>query len=223
MLELTHVLEVRPGEGGEDAASFAVELTAALTARLARDDLPTRRATADGRTHRVLLDDRGASALRHFVGTHRVQRIPLSDRHGRRHTSTATVAIVDTASPTVELDDGDLEVQFIRGTGPGGQHRNKVSTAVRLRHRPTGIVITRMSGRSQATNLADARADLLARLATLASRDTARRRNAARRRQFAGGDRSAKTFTHNEQRDQTTCGHCGRRWPMRAFLRGRFD
>ncbi|HEV8649221.1 MAG TPA: peptide chain release factor-like protein [Actinomycetes bacterium] len=211
MREFTHALEIRPGEGGEDAAAFAAQFTRALTARIARSGLPTRIVTTDGRTHQVLLDDRGANALRHFAGTHRVQRILTSDRHGRRHTSTATVAIVDTTTAPVELDDDDLEVQFTRGTGPGGQHRNKVATAARLRHRPTGIVVTRTSGRSQSANLPEARADLQARLVARASGSAARCRNAARRAQVAGGDRPAKTFTAfgPHLAALPPCGECG--------------
>jgi peptide chain release factor 1 len=222
MFAFSHALEVRPGAGGDDAATFAAQLTRALVAWLARADLPTWVVTGDGRTHRVLLDGHGACALGHFAGIHRVQRIPTSDRQRRRHTCTATVAIVDTATPTVELADDDLEVQFTRGTGPGGQRRNKVATAVRLRHRPTGIVVIRTSGRSQAANLADARADLLGRLAAKAHDNAASRRNLTRRTQAAGRDRPA-VFTHNQQRDQTVCNHCGRCWPMRVFLRGRLD
>lgn len=217
-------IEIRAGEGGQDAALFAAELADAFTAYATRQGWPvTPVHSPDSRTL-VLTVPGSHPGLERFAGTHRVQRVPVGDKHGRRHTSTATVAVLpdpDTAA-AVLVRDADVRTDFFRGSGPGGQHRNKTSTAVRLTHRPTGIVVTRTSGRSQSTNLADARADLEGRLQEAARQRQSGTRSGARRGQIAAADRPAKSFTHNQQRDEVRCHDTGARWSLRAFGQGRW-
>lgn len=182
-----------------------------------------RRDSGDGRT--AVLDIEGEDArlrLETFAGTHRVQRVPANDKRGRRHTSTATVAVLASASAlsTVTLRDKDLRIDRMRGSGTGGQRRNKVETAVRLTHLPSGIVITRLSGRSQAANIESAKAELTERLTSASAGKQARERD-AQRSEFTDSERSGKRFTHCWYRDEVTDHATNRRWTVRQWKQGR--
>ncbi|KAB2343725.1 peptide chain release factor-like protein [Actinomadura rudentiformis] len=218
-------VEIRPGEGGADALAFAAELADTIAAWAARRGWPVDRAATDpGRTIVMTMAGVPVTQLAWLSGTHRLQHQPRNDRRGRRHTSTATVAVMpQPARPAAPLiQEEDLRVQTMRGRGRGGQRKNKVETAVRLHHLPTGIVITRTSGRSQAANLASARADLEHRLRLNAERQSQRITDHLRRTQVHS-ERSAKTFTHNTQRSQVTDHTTGQRWSLRAWRQGRLD
>ncbi len=155
-----------------------------------------------------------------LAGTHRVQRIPRNGG-GRRHTSTATIAVLDaTVATDIVLDPDDIVATTYRGSGPGGQHRNVTDSAVRLHHLPSGIVVCSEGERSQYMNRQTAETELRARLTATAETEAAAGRNADRRTQVRS-ERSAKMFTHNEQRDEVT--GMGRRWRWKDFYRGRFD
>lgn len=153
------------------------------------------------------------------MGTHRVQRIPRNGG-GRRHTSTATVAVLkgDTGLGVI-VDEADLREDVFRSGGKGGQHANKVSSAVRLTHIPSGLVVVSEAERSQWLNRQHARRELEVRLQRMSDRDTAAAVNSERRVQVQS-DRAAKMFTHNEQRSEVVADD-GRRWDWRAFYRGR--
>jgi peptide chain release factor 1 len=130
--------------------------------------------------------------------------------------------LAEAAVPDPAVRDDDLRVQTMRGRGRGGQRKNKVETAVRLHHLPTGIVITRTTGRSQHANLTSARTELDRRLRSRAERESRRRTDRVRRSQVRP-ERSAKTFTHNAQRDEVVDHSTGRRWTRRAWRQGRFE
>lgn len=213
------IIEVRPGEGGADAHAFALELVATLLSHLASNGHGAERSEGPARTF-LITTDATRTSLEWISGTHRVQRIPKGS--AARHTSTATIAILN-AGQGRGVGEGEelgaVRVDRYRGSGPGGQHRNKVSTAIRMVHQRTGIVVTRESGRSQSANLADAERDLRQQL-----RQQARKRGAAatqrdRQRQVTA-DRSAKTFTHNEQRSEVVDHQTGRRWTMKRWRKG---
>lgn len=176
---------------------------------------------AVARTAAIEVDGPGAyDALVVFGGTHRVQRVPANGA-GRRHTSTATVAVLrDTPAPRVDLSDDDLRVERMRGHGRGGQRRNKVETAVRVTHIPSGLVVTRLAGRSQAANLEDAKRQLRAQLDAMASARTAHSIDVSRRAQV-DSERSGKTFTHCWYRDEVLRHGDGRRWTIRQWKQGR--
>ena len=218
------IVEIRPGEGGSDAETFAAELATAFAAYARRHRITAR--IEAGRTITVTVDG-PPSRLRldRFAGVHRIQRIPRSERSGRRHTSTATVAVLDAAAaaPAVELHDDDLDIQTKRGSGKGGQHRNVTDSAVRLTHRPTGMVVEVNHGRSQWQNIAAAKAELARRLAQEASIEAAAGRNATRVDQIASGERPVKAFTWNDQRAEVIDHATGVRYPLAAFLRDRLD
>jgi peptide chain release factor 1 len=218
------IIEVRPGEGGDDAEHFAGQLITAIQNYLRRQGCTASTKTGASRTTEIMLGP-GHLRLPPIAGTHRVQRIPDNDSSGRRHTSTVTVAVlqVDRDRPPAGLGRRELEVQTKRGTGPGGQHRNKTSSAVRVRHRPSGLVVELNRGRSQRQNLEQAKQELARRLGQAVARQATAERNAARTSQIATGERPAKTFTWNQQRAEMLDHTSGRRYPLGELLKGRLE
>jgi peptide chain release factor 1 len=212
-------IEVRPGEGGTDAVNFAQELTGLICAHLRRvGDTPT--VTSRDRTTVIQAKpDRAVAAL---AGTHRVQRIPRNDPRGRRHTSTATVAILAAAEtgPVPELPPKEVSVEMFSGSGAGGQYRNRHKLCARVRHLPTGLVAVSTEHRSAPQNVEAALAELSRRVHQIEAERRIGERNAARRAQVVS-DRSAKTWTWNEQRNEVVEHTSGRRWPMKEFSRGK--
>lgn len=213
-------IEIRPGEGGTDAATFADELTHTIHTHLRRHHHTHATYNTQGRTT-VIETDAPTTEIAWLAGTHRVQRIPT--RTSARHTSTATIAVLtDQTPPVPTLNDNDLRIDRYRGTGPGGQHRNKNATAIRLVHAPTGITVTREHGRSQSANLTAAKRDLQQRLRTRRHANAAQVQQDERKHQVTP-DRSAKTFTHNHQRGEVTDHQTGRRWTLKQWRRGHID
>lgn len=172
---------------------------------------------SSGRTLSFDLDD--AEFLRSFVGTHRVQRIPKGA--SRRHTSTATVAIVGDSSTAITLDEADIDETFDRGSGNGGQHQNTTDSAVTLIHRPTGTKV-HFEGRSQGENRRKARIELARRLRRQAENANRESRNEERVSQIASGERPVKQFTHNTQRNEVVCHETGRSWRLDRWVKGRW-
>jgi peptide chain release factor 1 len=218
-------IELRPGEGGDDAFAFCQELkTAVLAYARRRGDEAHAVAGSPGSRTLVVDVDGDRRAYERLAGVHRVQRIPKSDRRGRRHTSTATVAVL-TQRPAkgVEMADENIDVFTYRGHGKGGQHRNKTDSAVRLVHRPTQTMVVVEHGRSQWQNLQEARAVLAERLEKMARRKDSADVLSERNRQIASGERPVKQFTHNEQRSVVESHGTGEVWRLADFYRGRIE
>jgi peptide chain release factor 1 len=176
------------------------------------------RSRSSGRTLSFEIGD--GEWLRPFVGTHRVQRIPKGA--SARHTSTATIALVDGDSRgAITLAEDDIEERFDRGSGPGGQHQNTTDSAVTVIHRPTGTSV-HIEGRSQTENRRKARSELARRLDRRAEADTLRIRNAQRREQITSGERPVKQFTHNTQRNEVVDHETGRKWTLDRWMKGRW-
>lgn len=165
---------------------------------------------------------RGAlDAFRHEPGGHRWQRIPPTEKRGRVHTSTVTVAVLEQpADHEVVIDPRDLEESFTRGSGKGGQHRNKTDTCVVLRHLPTGISVRVDGGRSQHVNRQTAMQLLRTRIKGEADERAVGARNASRRTQLGSGMRGDKIRTVALQRDTVTDHETGRSMIARDYLRG---
>jgi peptide chain release factor 1 len=221
---MTLILEVRPGEGGDDALRFATELADALASFARRERCAA--AIRTGRTITVTITGLRVErlALHRFSGTHRIQRVPRNDKTGRRHTSTATVAVLDrdtTVDSALSWDDVDVDV--FSGSGPGGQHRNKTQQCARLTHRPTGTVVVATASRSQRQNLESAFEELRRRLDSRAQQAAEVDRNRHRRSQIASGQRPMKQWTWNDQRGVVVDHSTGARYPMAAFRNGRLD
>jgi peptide chain release factor 1 len=219
---MTLIVEIRPGEGGDDALNFATELADAL-ASFARRERCTAVVDA-GRTITVTITGTRAErlALHRFSGTHRIQRVPRNDKTGRRHTSTATVAVLDDGDNVdAGLSWADVDVDVFSGSGPGGQHRNKTEQCARLTHRPTGTVVVATGSRSQRQNIEAAFAELRRRLQSRARLAADADRNRRRRSQIASGERPMKQWTWNDQRGVVVDHSTGARYQMAAFRHGR--
>lgn len=215
-------LEIRPAEGGDDALGFAHELFNAFRAYLSKNDVPysyeitrTLVISIKGDVSRLRLD--------RFVGTHRIQRIPKNDSTSRRHTSTATIALIEDNVTTCHISDADIRIDTYRGHGKGGQHRNKTSSAVRLTHMPSSTVITVERGRSQAQNIALAKAELTRRLSRAHASSALASVSKTRRSQITSGERPTKQWTWNQQRDEVIHHDSLARYQMSAMLKGQLD
>ena len=162
-----------------------------------------------------------AEAFRDEAGGHRWQRVPPNEKRGRVHTSTITVAVLPEPTPTeLRLAPRDVERVTCRGSGPGGQNRNKTETCVVLKHRPTGLTVRCESERSQLQNEETALALLRTRLLAAETARRAAARDRDRREQMGSGMRGDKRRTIRCQ-DGTVVDHVtGRRWELRAYLRG---
>lgn len=196
------VLEFRAGAGGDEATLFASDLK----------NMYEKYAQAKGWRVRAIddltLEIDGADAyraLRFETGVHRVQRVPVTEKSGRIHTSTASIAVLPIRlKPKFEILPTDIEMEFSRSGGAGGQNVNKVETAVRLVHTPTGIDVRSSSERSQKANREKAMQILSAKLETLHDEEEARKHAAERKGQIGTGDRSEKIRTYNMLQDRVT-------------------
>ncbi len=162
-----------------------------------------------------------AIAFCHEAGGHRFQRVPPNEKRGRVHTSTVTVAVLDEPSEhEVHIDPRDLEESFTRGSGKGGQHRNKTDSCVILTHTPSGIMVRVDGGRSQHFNRQTAMGVLRARLKAAGTDRRTKDRNNNRRRQIGGGARGDKVRTIAIQRDTVHDHGTGKTMKAKAYLRG---
>lgn len=206
------ILEVRAGAGGDEAALFAQELSL-MYMRYAekkgweRSVTSESFASGDGykeATFEITHPD-AYDALRFETGVHRVQRVPVTEKAGRIHTSTASVAILPLRKkPAIEINPSDIEQEFSRSGGAGGQNVNKVETAVRLIHKPSGIDVRSQSERSQLKNREKAMAILLAKLEALHEEEEAKNHANTRKNQIGTGDRSEKIRTYNFPQNRIT-------------------
>ena len=196
------VLEFRAGTGGDEATLFASELK----------DMYLKYVEGKGWKVRIIseltLEVEGVpayEALRFETGVHRVQRVPLTEKSGRIHTSTASVAALPIRTkPKFEINMADIEMEFSRAGGAGGQNVNKVESAVRLIHTPTGIDVRSSSERTQLGNRTQALAILSAKLEQIHEEEEAKRHADVRSSQIGTGDRSEKIRTYNFLQDRVT-------------------
>jgi peptide chain release factor 1 len=206
------IMEIRGAEGGEEGNLFAGDLY-----EMYRGFAALKGWTVEVLSHdpsdlgginlaTILINgDTAWSRLKFEGGTHRVQRVPATESQGRIHTSSATVLVLPEAEEVeVEIDERDLEIDVYRASGPGGQGVNTTDSAVRITHRPTGVVVAMQDERSQLQNRARAMQVLRARLLKLAQDEQEAAKSVERRAQVGGGGRGEKIRTYNYKENRVT-------------------
>lgn len=206
------IVEIRSGEGGEEAALFAADLYRMIVRYAEKhrwnvEVLGISEASAGGYKEVVLLvtGNEVYSHLRYEAGVHRVQRVPATETQGRIHTSTATIAVLPEADEVdVHIDDKDLEISIAASGGPGGQGVNTTNSAVQIRHVPTGMIVKCQDERSQLKNKARAMKVLRSRLLDLEQQKQSDAVSAERRSMVGSAERSQKVRTYNVPQNRVT-------------------
>ncbi len=206
------IVEVRAAAGGDEAALFTAELYRMYSRYAQRQgwqvELIDAKETGIGGFKEIIFEVTGKDVyhrLKHESGAHRVQRVPVTESSGRIHTSTATVAVLpEAADIEVDVKEDDLRIDIYHAGGHGGQNVNKVATAVRITHLPSGIVAVCQDERSQLRNKQKAMAVLKARLLDRVTREQQQAISQERRSQVGTGDRAEKIRTYNFPQDRVT-------------------
>lgn len=226
------IIELRAGVGGDEAALFAGELYMMYKKYAANKgwafELIDSNKTSIGGFKSAVFELKGENVfpkLKNESGVHRVQRVPKTEKGGRVHTSTATVAVLPKASESeMTIRPDEIEVTFSRAGGPGGQNVNKVETAVRILHKPSGIVVSSRSERSQQNNREKGMELLRSKLLEIKKAEATGNITEERRKQIGTGDRSEKIRTYNFPQDRITDHRIKKSWSnIEKIISGNLD
>ena len=225
-------MEIRAGTGGEEASLFALDLFNMYKRYALRQgwrfDVLDQSRTEVGGFRQITFEMTGENALKKMkneAGVHRVQRIPKTEKAGRVHTSTATVAVLPKVKVIdLKINPADLEISFFRSGGPGGQNVNKVETAVRITHKPSGITVSSQEERYQMRNREKAMEVLRAKLWQMEEEKKFGQLTEERRRQIGTADRSEKIRTYNFPQDRLTDHRVKKSWGnLERIMEGELD
>src|SRR3990167_812781 len=226
------ILEIRSAAGGDEAGLFATDLSRMYTKFAASQNWKVEELDASvggiGNIKEIIFRISGKNAwnkLKLESGVHRVQRVPKTESAGRIHTSTATVAVLPEVEQTqIDINPADIEFEAFRSGGHGGQNVNKVSTAVRIKHKPTGIVVKAQTERSQAQNREIAMQILRSKIYQLEESQKQSQLGNLRQAQVGAGDRSEKIRTYNFPQNRVTDHRLNKSWNnLDSVIDGKFE
>jgi len=226
------IMEVRAGAGGDEASLFALQIAEMYQAYAETKEWEVNMVHESqnplGGYKEASFEIKNGDAYELFkyeTGVHRVQRIPVTEKQGRIHTSTASVAVLPIRKKTTfEIDPADLEIEFSRAGGAGGQNVNKVESAVRIIHKPTGIDVRSTSERKQLQNREKAMAILTSKLEQLKEEEEAQKVASERKGQIGTGDRSEKIRTYNYPQNRVTDHRIKESWHnIEGIMKGELD
>ncbi|MFA5023126.1 MAG: PCRF domain-containing protein [Candidatus Paceibacterota bacterium] len=228
----TVMIEMRAGAGGEEASLFAYELSQTYAKYAASQGwdfaLVDESPSTSGGYKEATFEITGAGAYDSFkyeMGVHRVQRVPATEKSGRVHTSTISVAVLPVREYSeIKINPGDLEIEFTRSGGAGGQNVNKVETAVRIVHKPTGLVVRCQKERTQLRNKEKAMEMLAAKIEDQERQEETAKYSAERKSQIGTADRSEKIRTYNFLQDRITDHRIKKSWHgIERIMAGNLD
>ncbi|MGI9118309.1 MAG: PCRF domain-containing protein [Minisyncoccia bacterium] len=226
------ILEIRAGVGGDEASLFAYELAYMYQGYAESKGFQVKRLEISendvGGYKEAVYEIKGKEVYKYFryeTGVHRVQRIPATEKNGRVHTSTASVAVLPMRKKVnIEINPSDIEIEYSRSGGAGGQNVNKVETAVRLIHKPTGMDVRSTSERSQLANREKAMTILTAKLQQVKEEEENKKYAENRANQIGTGDRSEKIRTYNFPQDRVTDHRIRQSWSgIPTIMSGKID
>jgi len=226
------IVEIRAGAGGDEGAIFAADLAKMYLKFCENNDWQTEIISQNiigvGGYKEIIFIVKGEGAfgaLRFEGGTHRVQRVPETEKQGRVHTSTATVIILPEAKEVdVSINNQDLRIDTFCSSGPGGQSVNTTQSAIRITHIPTGITVSCQDQKSQHQNKEKALQILRSRILAKQEEERILKESATRKDQIGGGDRSDKIRTYNFSQDRITDHRIGKSWHnIENILEGNLD
>jgi len=229
---LAVIIEIRAGTGGEEAALFATDLFKMYSKYAQSQDWRQKvldsRPTELGGFKEIIFELKNGncfSKMKYEAGVHRVQRIPITEKTGRIHTSTASVAILPKPKKAeIKIDPKDLKIDFYRASGPGGQYVQKRETAVRLTHLPTGIIVTSQTERNQQQNRENALSILEARILERKRQEELEKIGEKRKAQIGWAKRAEKIRTYNFLQDRVTDHRIKKSWKkLKEILDGKLD